>query len=169
MSRRAARGDRRALHALYEEYSEQLFAVAYRLTESSADARDVMHDVLADLPELLRRFDGKRPLGPWLRSVTARTALQHVRSEGRRHEITTALAPDEGDVVASPESPILDSIALERALSSLTEERRTVVVLKEIEGYSHREIAELLQIERSTSQGRLYKARKQLRAELFER
>ncbi|MDE2719044.1 hypothetical protein [Candidatus Palauibacter polyketidifaciens] len=64
LSRRAARGDRRALHALYEEYSGQLFAVAYRLTESSADARDVMHGVLADLPEMFRRFDGKRPLGP---------------------------------------------------------------------------------------------------------
>ena len=168
LSRRAARGDRRALHVLYEEYSEQLFAVAYRLTESSADARDVMHDVLADLPEMFRRFDGKRPLGPWLRSVTVHAALKHVRSERRRHEVAIAAAPDEGDVVASPESRILDSIALERALFSLTERLRTVVVLKEMEGYSHREIAELLQIERATSQGRLYVARKQLRAKLFE-
>lgn len=58
---------------------------------------------------------------------------------------------------------------MERALSSLTEELRAVVVLKEIEGYSHREVAELLQIARSTSEGRLYKARKLLRAMLFER
>jgi len=156
------------LHALYEEYSEQLFAVAYRLTESSADARDVMHDVLADLPEMLRRFDGKRSLGPWLRSVTVHAALKHVQSERRRHEIAIAAAPDEGDVVASPESTILDSIAVERALSALTEKQRAVVVLKEMEGYSHREIAELLQIERATSEGRLYMARRQLRAMLFE-
>ena len=168
LSRRAARGDRRALQSLYEEYSKQLFAVAYRLTESSADARDVLHDIFGDLPEMLRRFDGERPLGPWLRSVTARVALRHVRSERRRHETAIAGVPDEREVVPSPESPILDSIAVERALSSLTEKLRTVVVLKEMEGYSHREIAELLQIERATSESRLYRARKLLRAELFE-
>ncbi|MYA33673.1 MAG: sigma-70 family RNA polymerase sigma factor [Gemmatimonadales bacterium] len=168
LSRRAARGDRQALHALYEEYSGQLFAVAYRLTESSADARDVMHGVLADLPELFRRFDGKRPLGPWLRSVTVHAALRHVRSERRRHEIAMAAAPDDEEEVASPESRILDSIELERALTSLEEGLRRVVVLKELEGYSHREIAELLQIERATSEGRLYMARKQLRDRLLE-
>ena len=169
LASRAARGDRRALRALYEEYSRQLFAVAYRLTESSADARDVLHDVFCGLPEAIRRFDHERPLGPWLRSVTARAALKHVRSRRRRREISIASTPHELEATASPELPVLDSIAVERALSSLTEELRTVVVLKEMEGYSHREIAELLQIARSTSEGRLYKARKLLRAELFER
>lgn len=166
---RAARGDRRALQYLYDEHSEELFAVAYRLTESSADARDALHDVFGDLPRMLRRFDGKRPLGPWLRSVTARVTLRHVRSERRRHETETAAAPEEGDLVASPESPLLESIALERALSSLSEKLRMVVVLKELEGYSHREIAELLEIERATSEARLYRARQQLCAMLLER
>lgn len=167
--RRAARGDRQALRSLYEEYSEELFAIAYRLTESSADARDVLHDVFGGLPEMIRGFDHKRPLGPWLRSVTAHAALKYVRSERRRHETAIAAAPDEAEVIASPEVPVLDSIAVERALSSLSEKLRTVVVLKEMEGYSHREIAELLQIAPSTSEGRLYKARKLLRATLFER
>ena len=165
----AARGDRQALRSLYEEYSVNLFAVAYRLTESSADARDVLHDVFSELPEMIRGFDRKRPLGPWLRSVTAHAAIKHMRSEQRRHDLAIAAAPDESEVIASPEFPVLDSIAVERALSSLPEELRTVVVLKEMEGYSHQEIAELLQIARKTSEGRLYKARKPLRAMLFER
>lgn len=169
MSRRVARGDRKALQSLYEEYSEDLFAVAYRLTESSADARDVLHDVFCGLPEAIRRFDHKRPLGPWLRSTTARAALKHNRSERRRHDITAAAAADEREATESPELPVLNSIAVERALSSLAEELRTVVVLKELEGYSHQEISELLKIARKTSEGRLYKARKRLCAELFER
>ena len=78
------------------------------------------------------------------------------------------MAADEGEVVASPEFPVLNLIALERALSLLEEELRTVVVLKEIEGCSHREIAELLDISPSTSESRLHNARKLLRAELFE-
>ena len=166
---RAARGDREALRSLYDEYSGQLFGVAYRLTESSADARDVLHDVFCELTEMIRGFDGKRPLGPWLRSVTARAALQHMRSEQRRHDLAIGAAPDGPEVIASPESRVLDSIAVERAMSSLPDELRAVVALKEMEGYSHREIAELLQIARKTSEGRLYKARKLLRAMLFER
>ena len=80
-----------------------------------------------------------------------------------------AVAADDGEVVTSPEFPVLNSIAVERALSSLTEELRTVVVLKEIEGCTHEEIAELLDISRSTSESRLHNARTQLRAKLFER
>lgn len=166
---RAARDDREALRSLYAAYSENLFAVAFRLTESSADSRDVLHDVFCKLPEMIRGFDHKRPLGPWLRSVTAHAALKHMRSEQRRHDLATGAAPDDPDVIASPESRVLDSIAVERALSSLPDELRAVVALKDMEGYSHREIAEFLQIARTTSEGRLYRARKRLRAMLFER
>lgn len=169
MARGAARGDQQALRSLYEEYSEQLFAVAYRLTESSADARDVLHDVFCGLPGTIRRFDRKRPLGPWLRAVTARAALKHLRSERRRREISSVSIPHELQAEPSPEFPVLNSIVVERALSSLPQELRTVVILKDMKGYSHREIAELLQVSRSTSEGRLNKARKLLRAELFER
>ncbi len=77
--------------------------------------------------------------------------------------------PDELENDGSTELLVLDSITMERALSSLPEELRTVVVLKEMEGYSHKEIGELLQVSRSTSEGRLYKARKLLRAKKFER
>ena len=70
LARRAAQGDRDALRELYEEYSEDLFAVAYRLTESAADARDVLHDVFSRLPRALRSYNRKGALGPWLRSVT---------------------------------------------------------------------------------------------------
>ena len=169
MAREAGRGDRRALQLLYQEYSEELFAVAYRLTESSADARDVLHDVFLELPRAIRRFDRAQPLRPWLRSVTTHGALEHLRSERRRREVSIDSIPRKLDAEETPEFPILNSIAVERALSSLPEELRTVVVLKGMVGYSHEEIAELLDISRRTSEGRLYKARKLLRARLFER
>ncbi|WP_423926849.1 RNA polymerase sigma factor [Candidatus Palauibacter sp.] len=169
LARQAGRGDRRALQLLYQEYSEELFAVAYRLTESSADARDVLHDVFLELPRTMRRFDRARPLRPWLCSVTMHAALEHLRSERRRREVSIDSIRREIEVEETPEFPVLNSITVERALSSLPEELRTVVVLKEMEGYSHQEIAELLDISRRTSEGRLYKARKLLRAKLFER
>ena len=165
-----ARSDPQALRALYQEYSEPLFSVAYRLTESSADARDVLHDVFYRLPKAIRRFDRRKPLGPWLRAVTATAALKRLELVRRRGEVPiTSVADelDERELLDSPEASVLDSVALERALSSLPSEQRIIVVLKEMEGYSHGEIAELLQIARKTSEGRLYKARKILRAKAF--
>ena len=151
--------------ALYKRLSEELFAVAYRLTDSSADARDVLHDVFLRLPDTLRTFDLKRPLGPWLHAVTTRAALDRLRSERRRGEVSLRELDDE----ESPVVPVLDSVALERALSSLPEELRTVIILKELAGYSHEEIGELLGIAASTSAGRLYRARAALRNALLER
>ncbi|WP_420614496.1 RNA polymerase sigma factor [Candidatus Palauibacter sp.] len=164
LARAAARGDQEAVRALYERFSEELFAVAYRLTDSSADARDVLHDVFSRLPHTLRTFDLKWPLGPWLHAVTTRVALDRLRRERRRGEVSLRELADE----ESPVVPVLDSVALERALSSLPEDLRTVIILKELGGYSHREIGELLGIAASTSAGRLYSARAALRAALFE-
>lgn len=53
LARRAAQGDRKAMQSLYEEYSDQLFTVAFRLTDSPDDARDLLHDVFCDLPKAL--------------------------------------------------------------------------------------------------------------------
>ena len=164
LARQATSGEREALRRLYEEYSDQLFAVAYRLTHSSADARDILHDVFSRLPRALRSFDHERAVGPWLRRVTVRTALISLRRQARRREV--AIPRD--DLPGRPPS-VLDSIALERALAALPETLRSVIILKEIEGYSHKEIGKLLGIASSASAVRLCRARAMLRASLRER
>lgn len=169
LARSVAQGDRKALQSLYEEYSNQLFTVAFRLTDSPDDARDLLHDVFCDLPKALGSFAGESALGPWLRSLVSNAALQHLRAERRRKRVAEAAMSDAPDADASPELAILNSIALEEALSSLTQESRSVVVLKVLGGFSHKEVAELLQITRSTSHRRLYMARKLLRAKLTKR
>lgn len=166
LARRAAEGDRDALQELYEEYSEDLFAVAYRLTESSADARDVLHDVFLRLPTALKRFNRRRSLGPWLRAVATRAALMRLRSQRRRREVSVR---DESAFGGRRAPSIIDSIAFERALSSLPERLRTVIVLKELHGYSHKEIGDLLGIPPSTSRSRLHSARAALHDALRER
>ena len=69
---------------------------------------------------------------------------------------------------ASVGTPPLDFIMLERALSSLPERHRSVIVLKEFQGYSHQEIGKLLGISRAASRARLCRARMALRAELVD-
>ena len=161
LAREGAAGDREALGRLYERYSDSLLAVGYRLTHSMADASDILHTVFCHLPDTLRTFGHKGTLGAWLRSVTVREALTHIRAEKRRSEV-----PISDDLLKSRPPRVLDTIALERALDSLPEDLRTFVILKELEGYSHKEIAKLLGVSRATSQRRLARARLLLRVAL---
>ncbi|WP_423924507.1 RNA polymerase sigma factor [Candidatus Palauibacter sp.] len=163
LARRAAAGDREALRSLYEEYSDMVFAVAYRLTDSSADARDVLQDVFVYLPRALKSFDQRSSLGTWLRVVATRQALQLIRARQRRREIPI------GDDVPTRPPHALDTIALERALATLSDKLRAVIILKEIEGYSHKEISNFLEITPTASAARLCRARASLRATLGER
>lgn len=158
--RRAAAGDRDALRALYEEHSDMVYSVAYRLTESSPDARDVLQDVFLDLPAALKGFDHRSSLATWLRVVATRAALQLVRARKRRREIPI------GAKLTGRPPHVLDKIALERALATLPDTLRAVIILKEIEGYSHKEISDFLDITPSASMARLSRARASMRAAL---
>ena len=160
---RAGRGDRDALTQLYHEHAEDVYEVAFHLTESAADAQDVVQDVFVGLPEALRTYEGHGSLGSWLRTVTVRTALIKLRQRRRLREIPLGFART--GLSLAPAGHI-DRIELERALSALPEKLRIVVVLKEIQGFSHVEIARLLGIRPSASAARLSRAREQLREHL---
>jgi RNA polymerase sigma-70 factor (ECF subfamily) len=160
---RAGRGDRDALTQLYQEYAEGVYEAAFHLTESAADAQDVVQEVFLGLPEALRTYEGRGSFGSWLRTVTVRTALIKLRQRRRLREIS--LGFNRTGLSLAPAGHI-DRIELERALSALPEKLRIVVVLKEIQGFSHREIAGLLGIRPSASAARLSRAREQLREHL---
>ena len=156
----AAAGDAEALRALYEAHADMVFGIAYRLTESSPDARDVLQDVFVHLPAALRTFDQRSSLATWLRVVATRRALQWLRARKRRREVPM------GDELPGRPPHALDTIALERALAALPDTLRAVIVLKEIEGYTHKEIGAFLEITPSASAVRLHRARASLRAAL---
>jgi RNA polymerase sigma factor (sigma-70 family) len=152
-----------ALAELYERYGRGLMALAYRLVRSRADAEDVLHDVFLGLPEALRRYDERGSLEAWLRRVTARVALTRLRTRTRSHEVELE------DTVAAPNSmtdQLADIAVVERAIDGLPETLRSVLVLREVEGYSHAEIGELLGISTNASEVRLHRALRALRRRL---
>jgi RNA polymerase sigma-70 factor, ECF subfamily len=158
-------GNADALSDLYARYGNTLMAVAFRLTGSRADAEDVLHDVFLGLPEALRRYDERGTLEPWLKRVTARVALTRLRSRGRAREVSF----DDHDVPAPSHRSmerLADLIAVQRAIDALPETLRLVFVLREVEGYSHAEIGELLAITTNASEVRLHRAIRSLRRTL---
>lgn len=157
------RGDVAALGVLYDRYAALLMAVAYRLLMSTPDAEDAVHDVFVGLPEALRRYEERGALAGWLKRVTVRVALSRLR----RDEVRAAQSLD-----PSLGAPVRDAVAamdLEAAVAALPPSLRAVLVLKEIEGYSHAEIADMVGISVTASKVRLHRAMRALRRQLEER
>jgi RNA polymerase sigma-70 factor (ECF subfamily) len=162
-------GDPAALGELYARHGRAMLALARRLTGSAADAEDVLHDVFLGLPEALRRYDERGTLESWLKRVTARVALNRLRTRGRTREVPLADAPHgtpHGTPHDSRSADALDLLALQAAIDALPDALRVVLVLKEIEGYSHAEVAALLDITRGASEVRLHRAVAALRRRL---
>jgi RNA polymerase sigma-70 factor (ECF subfamily) len=151
-------GSSAALGELYRLFGPALFRLAYRLTASKEDAEDVVHDVFVGLPEALQRYEERGRLDAWLRRLTARVALMRLRSRRRRSEVRLENS-DAGTVRA----PGAESIELQVAVDTLPVPLRHVLVLKEIEGYSHAEIGDMLGISAVASRVRLVRAMSRLR------
>ena len=154
----ARAGDPDALASLYRAYGAALYRRAYRLTGTPQDAEDVVHDVFVGLPEALGRYEERGSFAGWLKRVTARVALMRLRTRSRRREVMlNATLP------ADQRPADVESMALETAINALPDRLRSVLVLKEVEGYSHAEVSELLGISEGTSRVRLNRAMKRLR------
>lgn len=164
---RAQEGDPRALHVLYQRFAPRLYAVALRILRSEDDAQDVVQEVFAALPENLRRYEGRGSFEGWLRRVGTNEALTQLRRRQRRREVRLdGSTPDRHRPIRSREAAIIEAADLEAALDRLSEGLRLVFVLKEVEGYTHVEIAEILGIRPGTSQVRLHRAKRDLRRNL---
>ena len=150
-------GDVNALAELYRRFAPALMGVAYKLLASREAAEDVLHDVFVGLPEALRKYDERGRLAAWLKQVTARVALSVLRHE---RFVTCEDAAD----VPAPASDVHATLTLERAVAALPSSLRSVLVLKEIEGFSHAEIAAMLGITKGASEVRLHRAFAALRA-----
>ena len=162
---RARTGDADALTDIYRRHGQEMLDVAYRMTGSGDEAEDVVQDVFVGLPEALRSFDGSTGgLSPWLRRLTVRTALLRMRREKRRSRWQRRAA----ELGRDHERPVAVEarLTLERALARMPPDFRAVYVLKEVEGYSHADIAEVLGITTAASEVRLHRARKYLKDRL---
>ena len=154
-------GSSGALRDAYGHYGDMVYQSAFLLTHSAADASDVLQDVFIALPEAIRSFEGRSDFSRWLKQVAVRAALVKHRARRRRFEVSLLAAVS--SLHQRPDSSLLDKLEVERAIAQLSEKLRVVFVLKEIEGYSHREIAASLRIRKYTSEVRLYRARRALR------
>ena len=156
-------GDPHALGAIYDEFAPRMLRIAYQLLGSREDAEDAVHDMFLGLPEALRRYDERGALRGWLTTRMVRVALMRLRSVKRRRE--DALV-DNGHTSRNEPGDRSDASEIERAITMLPDALRAVFVLRQIEGFTHPEIASLLGISEGNSRVRHTRALEQLRARI---
>jgi RNA polymerase sigma-70 factor (ECF subfamily) len=157
------RGDPGALTTVYRAHGGELLALATRFLGSAADGEDVLHDLIVGLPEAMRIYDERGQLRAWLKQVVARMCLMRLRAASRRRETDLEGA---GDLPASAVAGADTHEAIGIAIRELSPGIRAVVVLRLVEGFSHREIAETLGISVNASEARLSRGIAALRQRL---
>ena len=167
LAQAAAAGDMPAFEALYERHHRRVYSLCLRMTGNTAEAEDLAQEAFIQLYRKIGSFRGESAFTTWLHRLTVNQVLMHFRKRGVRMEQTT----DDGDVpvqiVKGTENPnqmpVIDRIALERAIDKLPPGYRAVFVLHDVEGHEHEEIAKLLGCSVGTSKLQLHKARMKLR------
>lgn len=151
-------------------YQHRVFGVALRMLGNRAEAEEIAQETFLRAHRALPEFRGGACLHTWLYAIASRLCLNRLASADRRllrgDDEALATAPSgEPSAAAVLERAELDA-AVREAIAALPDERRIVVVLRDVEGLSYEEIAEALGLEPGTVRSRLHRARLDLKAKL---
>lgn len=163
-------GEPAAFEELVKSYQHRVFGVAARMLGSAAEAEEIAQEVFLRVHRAAAEFRGEAKLSTWLYAITSRLCLNRLSSGERRHRGGGEAALDDAPSPWPDAGAVLErrevEIALRQAIAELPEERRIVVVLRDMEGLTYEEIADALSLEPGTVRSRLHRARMDLKAKL---
>lgn len=165
--------DRASQKLLYEQFYGKMLGVCLRYSKNSDDAKDTLHEGFIKIFNSLKNFNNKGSFEGWVRRIMVNTAIDHLRKN--KHDyliVSTVYANDKAANTAeeiNDEEILLhiDKEEILKAVQELTPAYRTVFNLYVIEEYTHKEIADLLDISEGTSKSNLSKAKFNLRKNLM--
>ena len=169
-----------AYDELVRTYSASIYHVAYRMLGDSAEASDVVQEIFLKIFRNIGGFKGEAALKTWVFKIALSEVLNRLRWWKRRHRFATVSLDEQPNGAATSESvadagptpeEILQSkergTAIQQALRRLSSEHRSIIVLRDIEGFSYNEIADVLGVSMGTVKSRLARARADLKKSLM--
>lgn len=162
------------------QYMNQLYAAAMRYTKNSEDAQDLVQDTYAKAYTSFHQFEPGTNLKAWLYRVLTTTFINTYRKDQRRPQTSDSELEDwqiaeasshTSDQGKSTEDVVLENLPdsdIKNALAEIPEEFRMAVFLADVEGFSYKEIAEIVGVPAGTVMSRLHRGRKQLREKLTD-
>jgi RNA polymerase sigma-70 factor, ECF subfamily len=174
---RATEGDPTAFECLYRSHCKRVYALCLRMVADTAEAEDLAQEAFLLLFRKIRTFRGESAFSTWLHRLVVNTVLMHLRKKSL--PVVSMEAGPAPDGEATPPSVeiaasdlllegSIDRINLGRCVAQLPAGSRAIFVLHDIQGYQHREIAEMLGRSVGVSKSQLHRARKRLRELLHE-
>ena len=175
--RRAQSGDAAAFEIIYQLYAARVYALCLRMLRDPVEAEDLVQEAFMQLFRKVNTFRAESAFSTWLHRLTVNVVLMRLRKKSPPTVSIDATA-DQDDEAGSPAIDVgapdlllegsIDRINLERCIKRLSVGYRTIFVLHDIQGYEHREIAEILGRSVGDSKSQLHKARMRLRELLHE-
>jgi RNA polymerase sigma-70 factor (ECF subfamily) len=180
LARAAQKGDEHAFRELVVRYQRRVYQLALGMTKDPDDAMDIAQETFVRVHRYLPSFKGDSSFFTWTYRIAMNLCLDAQRrkgrperidsSEGDEAEIEAAMDPPSA-ALAGPQRAALNSELkekIEEALSGLSENHRSILILREVEGLSYEELARVLGIRKGTVMSRLFHARLKMQKKLRE-
>lgn len=162
--KKSIKGDQQAQKLLYDKFSHKMLGVCRQYIKDLHFAEDVMINGFVKVFKHLGSYQHKGSLEGWIRTIMVRESISYLRK--RQFVVYDDDALEVNGEVSSGNDDLLDVEYVQYLIDELPEGYKAVFLLYAIEGYGHKEIAELLEISEGTSKSQLFKARKMLQENL---
>ncbi|MEC2157873.1 RNA polymerase sigma factor [Virgibacillus halodenitrificans] len=162
--RKIKNGDQEAFEKLYNTYADYSLRTAYGITKNQSDASDIVQETFIKVYRNLDKYDMKKPFKPWFYQILINEAKRYIAKKSKQ-----AISMETEQLLDYFNSKKTDSDSevwiedLEVAMEELDDNHRTVLILKYLNEFKEKEIAEILELNVNTVKSRLYKARQRLK------
>lgn len=157
------KGDNSAYYQLYQLYSRAMYNTAFRIVKNEQDAEDILQESFVSAFRNLKSFSNNSTFGAWLKKIVINKGINYLR---KKQLYVLSLDESEHDLSGEEETDFeaddLTVVAVKKAINELPAGYRLVLTLYLLEGYDHKEIAEILDITVSTSKSQYNRAKKKL-------
>ncbi|MGI6129757.1 MAG: RNA polymerase sigma factor [bacterium] len=174
--KRCRKGDKKAFAVIVERYQDKIYNLTYRLVSNREDAADLTQEVFYRALLRINSFRGEASFATWLYRIATNACYDHLRAKKDRHVISLDntdpdnLSLELPDKAPGPAEICMSRAVLERlqeVMGTLPIEQRTILILREVQGLSYEEIAQVLQCSLGTVKSRLSRSRHALRDKLM--
>ena len=166
--KRAASGDRLAMHTLVTSHSPNIFALAVRMVTNRQDAEDITQDAFLRLWKTLPKWRPDAKLSTWLHRVTLNLCYDHLR---KKRPVLFETMPEQVDETARPDQSLQQAQAgkiVTDAIGRLAPRQRAAITLTALQGHSNKDAADMMDIKLPALESLLARARRTLKADLAD-
>jgi RNA polymerase sigma-70 factor (ECF subfamily) len=160
------KGDRKSQEQLYREFSRKMFGICLGYAKDEDDAKDILQEGFIKVFHNIHQFNGEGALGGWVRRIIVNTAIDKYRQSAKIFTISLDISAGQPEPTDNSILDRIDSDELLELIHNLPEGSRLIFNLFAVEGYKHKEIAEMLNISEGTSKSQLHEAKRILQKKI---